>query len=121
MSTKTITAECHNCESSYDITYMEELVSEDLPERCPFCGETIQELSENYIEDDDDSEDEEEWETDSEGIVDDSENNDFTRYSGTDELMVKMNECFDSWSEWIPETPLEASLKNAVDKAGQNL
>ena len=61
MSTKTITAECHNCESSYDITYMEELVSEQYPEICPFCGETIDALSEeNYIEDEDDM-DNDEW------------------------------------------------------------
>ena len=40
---------------------MEELVSQDLPEHCPFCGEVIQELSEDYIEDDDDLDDEE-WE-----------------------------------------------------------
>ena len=40
---------------------MEELVSQDLPEHCPFCGEVIQELSEDYIEDDDDL-DNEEWE-----------------------------------------------------------
>mgnify|MGYP003341078511 CR=1 FL=1 len=67
-------------------------------------------------------EDEEEWETDSEGIVDDTEEgNQFTRYTGTEDLFVKMNECFDSWAEWVPETPLELSLKNAVDKAGQNI
>jgi hypothetical protein len=66
-------------------------------------------------------EEEEEWETDSEGIVDDSEGNDFTRYTGTDELMLKMNECYDTWDEWVPETPLEISLKNAVDRAGQNM
>ena len=61
MATKTITAECHNCESSYDITYMEELVSEQYPEICPFCGETIDALSEeNYIEDEDDM-DNDEW------------------------------------------------------------
>ena len=54
MTTKTITAECHSCESSYDIVYMEELVSEHYPEICPFCGEHIEELSEEqeYIEDD---------------------------------------------------------------------
>jgi hypothetical protein len=38
---------------------MEEMVSQDLPEHCPFCGETIEELSEDYIEDDDELEDEE--------------------------------------------------------------
>ena len=54
MATKTITAECHNCESSYDIIYMEELVSEQYPEICPFCGEHIEEIQEEYIEDDND-------------------------------------------------------------------
>ena len=46
---KTMTAECHNCESSYDIVYVEELVSAELPEFCPFCGETIEEIT-DYIE-----------------------------------------------------------------------
>jgi hypothetical protein len=39
---------------------MQELVSDEYPEFCPFCGEKIDELSEEYIEDDDDS-DNEEW------------------------------------------------------------
>ena len=60
MATKTITAECHNCESSYDIIYMEELVSEQYPEICPFCGEHIEEIQEEYIEDENDD-DTEKW------------------------------------------------------------
>jgi hypothetical protein len=39
---------------------MTEMVSQELPEICPFCGEQIEELSEDYIEDDDDL-DNEEW------------------------------------------------------------
>jgi hypothetical protein len=64
MTTKTITAECHSCESSYDIIYMEELVSEHYPEICPFCGEPIEELSEEqeYIEDDE-LNDDEKWDS----------------------------------------------------------
>jgi hypothetical protein len=54
---KTVTGECHNCESSYDITYVEELTSSEYPEFCPFCGETIEEIT-NYIEDDEFNEDE---------------------------------------------------------------
>ena len=73
------------------------------------------------IYEEDEEEDEEEWETDSEGVVDDSEGNEFTRYTGTDEMIVKMNECFDTWDSWTPESPLEQSLKNAVDRAGQNV
>jgi len=62
MTTKTITAECHSCESSYDIVYMEELVSEHYPEICPFCGEHIEELSEDeYIEDDELNDDDDKW------------------------------------------------------------
>jgi hypothetical protein len=40
---------------------MSEMVSQELPENCPFCGEIIEELSEEYIEDDDNL-DNEEWE-----------------------------------------------------------
>ena len=54
-------------------------------------------------------------------VVDDSEGNEFTRYTGTEDMFVKMNECFDTWESWVPETPLEMSLKNAVDRAGQNM
>jgi hypothetical protein len=60
-----------------------------------------------YEEESDDEEDElEEVEEDEEP---------FTRYSGDEELYNKMNECFDTWEEWVPETPLEQSLKNAVN------
>jgi len=62
MNEKSVTGECLNCESSYNIQYVEELVSEEYPEHCPFCGEPIEELSEDYIEDEDDSDDGEEWE-----------------------------------------------------------
>jgi hypothetical protein len=61
MGTKTITAECLNCESSYDMIYMEELVSEEYPEFCPFCGETIESLTEEEEDNEDDS-DEDKWE-----------------------------------------------------------
>lgn len=61
MTTKTITAECNNCESSYDVVYMEELVSEEYPEFCPFCGETIDSLSEEEYIEDDELDDEDKW------------------------------------------------------------
>ena len=53
MTQKQLSGECTSCESTYTVIFMEEMVSQDLPEICPFCGETIDELSENYIEDDD--------------------------------------------------------------------
>jgi NAD-dependent SIR2 family protein deacetylase len=62
MTEKHITGECVSCESSYDVSYIEELVSSELPNHCPFCGEEVEDILEEYIEDEDDSEDdEEEW------------------------------------------------------------
>jgi len=74
---------------------------------------------------DEDSDEEEEWEEDpddeaeqarleeAEEVDDDEEP--FTRYTGDEEMYVKMNECFDTWEDWVPETPLEFTLKGAVD------
>jgi len=56
---RTVIAECSNCESSFNVEYVEELVSQEVPEYCPFCGEIIDDIQEEYIEDDDDDEDEE--------------------------------------------------------------
>lgn len=58
---KSINGECNNCESSFVIHYTEMFTSKEYPEYCPFCGEPIDELSEDYIEDEDDSEDEGTW------------------------------------------------------------
>lgn len=59
---KQVSGECHNCESTYDVSYVEELTSDDYPQFCPFCGEAIEELSEHdYIDDDDDAMDNGEW------------------------------------------------------------
>ena len=59
MSNKIITADCDNCESSFEVAYSEEMVSEELPNFCPFCGEVIENIEEDYIEDDDFDENEE--------------------------------------------------------------
>jgi NAD-dependent SIR2 family protein deacetylase len=60
MSEKVVTGECSNCESTYSVEYVEELVATDYPEHCPFCGELIEEITEEYIEDED-SNDDEQW------------------------------------------------------------
>jgi NAD-dependent SIR2 family protein deacetylase len=58
---KLVTGECLNCESSYEVAYVEQLVSSELPEHCPFCGEVIEEITEDYIEDTDLDEDDLKW------------------------------------------------------------
>jgi hypothetical protein len=57
MTQKQLSGDCASCESTYSIAFMEEMVSQELPEHCPFCGEQIEELSEDYIEDDDNLDD----------------------------------------------------------------
>lgn len=61
MTNKSLSGDCLNCESTYSVSYVEEMVSQELPEYCPFCGEQIEELSEDYIEDDDNDLDTKEW------------------------------------------------------------
>ena len=61
MTNKSLSGDCLNCESTYSVSYIEEMVSQELPEYCPFCGEQIEELSEDYIEDDDNDLDTKEW------------------------------------------------------------
>ena len=61
--TKIVTGECLNCESSYEVAYVEQLVSQELPEHCPFCGEPIEDIQEEYIDEDDDlTDDDLKWE-----------------------------------------------------------
>ena len=49
---KIVTGECLNCESSYEVAFVEQLVSQPLPEHCPFCGEIIEDITEEYIDED---------------------------------------------------------------------
>lgn len=58
---KIVTGECENCESSFEVAYAEELVSDSTPTFCPFCGEAIENIQEEYIEDDELDEDDETW------------------------------------------------------------
>lgn len=59
-------------------------------------------------------EDESESDEDDVEIVDDSDEQ-FTRYDGNEELFVKMNESFDTWDSWNPESPVEIMIKNAIE------
>jgi hypothetical protein len=54
MTPKHINAECSNCESLFDIHYLSELTSSEFPKFCPFCGETIGDITEEFDEDTDD-------------------------------------------------------------------
>lgn len=49
--------------------------------------------------------------------IDDTDEDSWVRYSGPDDMANKMNECMDTWDDWVPSSPAEIALKNAVQKA----
>ena len=59
MSEKLITAGCGECESTFEVAFEEDYVSDETPSFCPFCGERIEVLNEEYIDDEDFNENEE--------------------------------------------------------------
>ena len=59
MNEKLVTGECENCDSTFELNYAEELVSDETPNFCPFCGERIEDIQEEYIEEDELDENEE--------------------------------------------------------------
>ena len=63
----------------------------------------------NEDEDDDDSneDDNDEMPVDYEHL--------FTRADDGSEFVNLVNRCHDTWDTWIPETPIEESLKRSVD------
>ena len=59
--------------------------------------------------DEEDEEDEEEENEEDEEI-------EWVKYSGDDDMAVKMNECADTWDTWEPENPAEYALKSSIDQ-----
>lgn len=61
-------------------------------------------------------------ESDDESISEyESEEDEFTRYTGKDEIIQAMNACFDTWDEWAPESPAEIMLKRSIDAQSQGV
>lgn len=61
MKEKLIKADCIGCESTFELAYIEELVSSEVPSFCPFCGERVEDIQEEYIDPDEQNENEPEW------------------------------------------------------------
>lgn len=57
--------------------------------------------------DDDDGEDVE--------IIEETDEEGFTRYVGDDETFNRVNQAVDTWDEWKPESPVELYLFNAIN------
>lgn len=94
------------------------VVSMDLEYAMKYCAMTMvgkkigSHFPEIYEEDDDEDEDED----DDVEVVDDEP--EFERYAGADEIMNAINECYDAWDAWVPESPVESMIKNAINNHG---
>jgi len=40
---------------------------------------------------------------------------DWTRYEGTDERLRMVNQAADTWTDWVPDTPIGEALKRSID------
>tara|TARA_B110000305_G_scaffold143264_1_gene159414 strand:- start:136 stop:540 length:405 start_codon:yes stop_codon:yes gene_type:complete len=92
------------------------ITSQDVEYAMKFCamnkvGEDIGSLFPDIYSDNSDDEDSIEE-------VDEDECIPFTRYSGDDPMVLKINEAYDRWDEWVPQSPAEEMLKNAVNSNG---
>ena len=89
------------------------VLSEDMEYAIKYCvmytvGRDIGSLfPEIYNEESSDEEDIEEVEPD--------ECPPFVRYSGADPTFRQMNEACDRWDTWVPQSPVEEMLKNAIN------
>ena len=88
------------------------LLPEDMEYAMKYCamytvGNTIGSTFPEIYEDSEDSEDE-----DME-VVDEDECPSFVRYSGSDPILLQVNDAYDRWNDWIPQNPTEQILKNA--------
>ena len=58
--------------------------------------------------------DESDSDTDIEVVDEVDEEESFTRYEGSDETLQCVNEMYDTWEDWEPDTPIGRMLKNAI-------
>ena len=72
-------------------------------------GKQVGSLFPEIYEDEEEEEEEEEESEDPEEA--------WTRYEGDDPQLVLVNACADTWESWVPESPAEEALKDAVEKA----
>ena len=42
----------------------------------------------------------------------------FVRYSGDDQFLNEINQAYDNWDTWIPQSPTEEMLKNTINTNG---
>ena len=92
-----------DCVTPMDINYAMKFCARNV------LGNQIGSLYPEIYEEDEESDDEEF------DVIDDTDEVPFSRYSGDDEMMNKVNECWDTWDQWEPQEPMFQMIKLALD------
>lgn len=89
------------------------VVSKDFEYAAKYCAmRTVgQHIGSHFPEIYEDEDEDEDLDVD---IVDD-DSVEFVRYSGDDPAFKAMNEAYDAWDSWKPQSPVEELLKNAIN------
>jgi len=90
------------------------LTATDLEYALKFCARNVvgKHMGTLFPDIQDDSDPDSDPDSDSDS---DSEEPPFTRYSGDDETLNRVNECYDTWDDWVPLNPTEEMLKKSID------
>jgi hypothetical protein len=93
------------------------ITAKDFEYALKYCARyTVGEHIGSIIQDDDEDEDEDEDEDDDDiDIVEETDEDGFTRYDGDDDTFTRVNRAVDTWDEWNPESPVEQYLFNAIN------
>ena len=89
------------------------VLGEDMEYAIKYCamytvGQNIGSLFQEVY--DEESSDEEDFD-----VVEASDCPEFVRYSGDNQIFRRMNEAHDNWDTWVPQSPVEEMLKNAIN------
>ena len=93
------------------------ITAKDFEYALKYCARyTVGEHIGSIIQDDDEDEDEDEDDDDDDiDIVEETDEDGFTRYDGDDDTFTRVNRAVDTWDEWNPESPVEQYLFNAIN------
>jgi len=100
-----------DCVTAMDVSYSMKYCAMNLVGK--HIGSLFPEIYENPSDSDDEGS---VWETDSDQEQEVNEE-EFTRYEGSEELLVNINKAYDTWKDWEPQSPAEEMLKNAIEKS----
>lgn len=88
------------------------VTSKDFEYALKYCARYTVGQDIGFVQDDDEEEEEEDDDIE---IVEEMDDDAFTRYDGNDDVFLLVNQAVDTWDSWRPESPAERYLFNAIN------